>query len=210
MGRIGDIVELKAQAWLLEQGYEVFRNVSAKGPADLIYLHEGVFVAVDVKKVTDAKRNIQKIFNPSKNERQIELDVQFLYYDEVSDNFFWSIDDIRKSRNTEKKVRVIESFTVKANTFPSLTAAARHYGVNPCTLREYMKRYPNTTSDEAIKHLSSAPKKNGTFSNGIVYTSKRNACEIANVSIGTFEYWHYDVGLEFEEAINKAKKDISD
>lgn len=34
----GAMSELKASAWLLSQGYEVFRNVSQHGPVDLIAL----------------------------------------------------------------------------------------------------------------------------------------------------------------------------
>lgn len=45
----GATAELKAQAWLLEQGYEVFRNVAQWGPADLVAFKEGKFSRIDVK-----------------------------------------------------------------------------------------------------------------------------------------------------------------
>jgi hypothetical protein len=41
--------ELLACVWLLEQGYEVFRNVSACGPMDLIAIKDGVTLFLDVK-----------------------------------------------------------------------------------------------------------------------------------------------------------------
>jgi hypothetical protein len=37
---LGAHTELRAVSWLLEQGYEVFRNVSPSGPADIIVFRE--------------------------------------------------------------------------------------------------------------------------------------------------------------------------
>jgi Holliday junction resolvase-like predicted endonuclease len=47
----GAVSELKAAAWLIDQGYEVFRNLVPTGPADLVAFHPetGEFIAVDVK-----------------------------------------------------------------------------------------------------------------------------------------------------------------
>lgn len=47
----GALSELRASAWLLEQGYEVFRNVSAHGPIDIIARHPetGELLLLDVK-----------------------------------------------------------------------------------------------------------------------------------------------------------------
>jgi Holliday junction resolvase-like predicted endonuclease len=47
--RAGDLSELKACVWLLEQGYEVFRNVSCVGPADLTVFKDGELIMIDVK-----------------------------------------------------------------------------------------------------------------------------------------------------------------
>jgi hypothetical protein len=49
--------ELIASAWLLEQGYEVFRNVSANGIVDIVAYNmaNGDFVLVDVKTGTSAQ-----------------------------------------------------------------------------------------------------------------------------------------------------------
>jgi Holliday junction resolvase-like predicted endonuclease len=55
--RDGDRVELLAAAWLLGKGYEVFMNVSANGPADLvIWDQEGAIVLVDVKSRLDSSQ----------------------------------------------------------------------------------------------------------------------------------------------------------
>jgi hypothetical protein len=45
----GAHMEIRAAAWLLEQGYEVFRNVSPYGEIDLVAIKDGVVTALDVK-----------------------------------------------------------------------------------------------------------------------------------------------------------------
>ncbi len=51
--RTGDISELRACAWALSKGYEVFRNVACTGPADLVLVSDGrPPVLVDVKTAT--------------------------------------------------------------------------------------------------------------------------------------------------------------
>lgn len=47
----GAIAEIVASSWLLEQGYEVFKNVSQHGPVDLITLdpNSGDIKLYDVK-----------------------------------------------------------------------------------------------------------------------------------------------------------------
>lgn len=47
----GTLAELVVSSWLLEQGYEVFRNVSPHGPIDIIARHPitGLLDLIDVK-----------------------------------------------------------------------------------------------------------------------------------------------------------------
>lgn len=45
----GAHAELKAAAWLLEQGFDVFRNVSPHGDTDLVAIKDGVVRRFDVK-----------------------------------------------------------------------------------------------------------------------------------------------------------------
>ena len=45
----GALAELNASAWLLAQGYEVFRNVSPHGLVDLIGIKDGQTYLFDVK-----------------------------------------------------------------------------------------------------------------------------------------------------------------
>jgi len=47
--------EFLAIAWLLGEGYEVFRNVSQHGAADLVIIKDGTTMLVDVKSVSDDK-----------------------------------------------------------------------------------------------------------------------------------------------------------
>jgi hypothetical protein len=49
--------ELKACAWLLEQGYEVFRNVSAFGVIDIVAIKDGVVRCIDVKSTAQGSLN---------------------------------------------------------------------------------------------------------------------------------------------------------
>ena len=57
--RIGDLAEYNAVVWLLEQGYEVFKNTGCTGPADLMAwdLETGKITPIDVK---SAVRRVNK------------------------------------------------------------------------------------------------------------------------------------------------------
>lgn len=52
------VSELKAKIWLLEQGYEVFRNVKSSGPADLLAwnVEKNHILKIDVKTVKVYKK----------------------------------------------------------------------------------------------------------------------------------------------------------
>ena len=88
MGRstqtIGDINEHKAIIKFLKEGYWVFKNVSVKGPIDMVLIHEetGVVRKIDVKTTsyrlswkpgTRISRQLSKI--------QKKLGVELLYLD---------------------------------------------------------------------------------------------------------------------------------
>lgn len=45
----GALNELLACAWLLQEGYEVFRNLSAHGLVDLVAIRDGAIIKIDVK-----------------------------------------------------------------------------------------------------------------------------------------------------------------
>jgi len=49
--RKGDLVEIKAVAWLWEQEYEVFRNVGCTGSVDMVAIKEEEVIKIDVKSI---------------------------------------------------------------------------------------------------------------------------------------------------------------
>ena len=51
----GSRTELLACAWLLHNGYEVFRNVSTYGPIDIVAFKKGKILLLDVKGCRDKK-----------------------------------------------------------------------------------------------------------------------------------------------------------
>jgi Holliday junction resolvase len=47
--------ELIATLWLLDQGYDVFRNISAHGKVDIVAIRDGEITLIDVKTMGKAK-----------------------------------------------------------------------------------------------------------------------------------------------------------
>lgn len=86
-GIIGARNEMQATVWLLNHGYQVFRNVSAHGPIDLIGMKDGVFTYFDVKM---AYRSIGTETRCVRiTEKQAEIGVQLIL---VFDDGFIEID----------------------------------------------------------------------------------------------------------------------
>lgn len=65
--------ELIAAAWLLKNGYAVFRNVSAHGPVDLIAMKDAQITLIDVKAAISYKG---KMLAPYLTEKQITMGVK--------------------------------------------------------------------------------------------------------------------------------------
>ena len=82
--KVGDINELRATIKFLKEGYWVFRNVSPKGPIDMILVHEktGEVRKIDVK--TNSYRQSwkpgTKIYRMRKEE-QVKLGVELEFFD---------------------------------------------------------------------------------------------------------------------------------
>lgn len=88
--RLGDMAELRACAWLMQQGYEVFRNVGSTGPADLVAWNTftGDTKFIDVK--TASKRINSKgevYYNYAGVRRHNKVDILVFCPDE--NRFFW-------------------------------------------------------------------------------------------------------------------------
>jgi len=89
--RIGDISEHKAVVWLLEQGYEVFRNECCSGPIDIIALNIETqeILKIDVKtgSIYIREDGTRRVNHSKLKELQIKLDVKLLSYDKERDTF---------------------------------------------------------------------------------------------------------------------------
>jgi len=85
--RKGDINELKATIWLLEQGYEVYPNAGATGITDLVCEDkEGILYKVQVK--TLQKLNGSYCFRCPKHQEYYKRGIKLLwvYEDQVGWN----------------------------------------------------------------------------------------------------------------------------
>lgn len=81
--RRGDVAELVASAYLLEKGYEIFKNTSCVGPVDIVALSpEGEMMLIDVKRATASLEGIifaQKVVSMKSKDISVRLGVKFLY-----------------------------------------------------------------------------------------------------------------------------------
>lgn len=96
----GTISELKAQIWLLEQGYEVFANVKPSGKADILAwdLKSNNVLKIDVKTVRIYKKKdgsksyvfsgLGSIGHDAIDMRTTD-NVTYLGYCEEEDSFIW-------------------------------------------------------------------------------------------------------------------------
>lgn len=75
---VGAYSELIACAWLLEQGYQVFRNVSPSGPYDIIAIKGPEELRVNVRTIRFSMRTGSY---PRVKWKAPLADVQFLYVD---------------------------------------------------------------------------------------------------------------------------------
>ena len=81
--KIGDINELRAAVKFLKEGYYVFKNISLKGPIDMVIVHEktGKIRKIDVKTNTYRKSwkpgtRITRI--PTKEQKRLGVEFVFL------------------------------------------------------------------------------------------------------------------------------------
>ena len=82
----GRIVELKAESLFLEAGFEVFTNVAADGPADLVVWDGKNFYPIDTKKVQRYVKADESVgYSYSK---KMDPDVFYLGHNE-QDGWMW-------------------------------------------------------------------------------------------------------------------------
>ncbi len=90
MSRVGDIAELRACVWLSEEGYEVFRNISASGPVDIVAVKDGEVLLIDVKVVTFYDRGSGSV-HAGRAGKLEGVDITLLYWDKRRDQFHWGV-----------------------------------------------------------------------------------------------------------------------
>jgi len=81
----GAFSELKGCAWLLEQGYEVFRNVSQHGVIDLVAIKNNEIRKVQIKTAPKGHWSISKIIL---SDKELEENVALLVVDEKGNCYF--------------------------------------------------------------------------------------------------------------------------
>jgi Holliday junction resolvase-like predicted endonuclease len=84
-GTKGGIAELKAAAWLSERGYEVFRNVTQDGPADLVAWNTdtGEALFVDVKSASVQVMKAGKVVRRAGSTQTVNGAVYTLRQDQI-------------------------------------------------------------------------------------------------------------------------------
>ena len=97
----GDVAELKASAWLMEQGFYVFTNFSKSGGIDLIAVREElgncVIYPIDVKTMTRYRKKKNTSYDTEqycyysfyRTPVQKEMNVRLLYYYSHSGKFMF-------------------------------------------------------------------------------------------------------------------------
>lgn len=218
--RIGDVIEHRAIVWLLEEGFEVFKNVSCIGPIDLMVLDQsGSVFRVDVKKCTDASRNDDKITFHTKTEEQKKLDVRFLLYDEARDYFGWSVEEIYRNsgrpykKSVNKKSKKKKTKVVFSKEFKSIPEIARFYKINERSLRERQRQHPNESLEQSVEEVVNKSKTVIVF--GHIYGNRVEACRRYGVNSKSVEERMRVHGTSLEKTIqhfidrNERKKDVS-
>ena len=82
--KIGDISEHKAAIMFMKEGYWVFRNVSPKGPIDMVLVHEKTG---DVRKIDVKTNSYRQSWKPGtricrqRTKEQIKLGVELEFFD---------------------------------------------------------------------------------------------------------------------------------
>lgn len=82
--KTGDIAEYYVVTWLMDNGYEVFRNASCVGAVDLVAIKEGVPVFIDVK-----SKNSDKDWGHKRTDFQKKLRVSLVEFNAKTRKCRW-------------------------------------------------------------------------------------------------------------------------
>ena len=86
--RVGDLLEIRAVVWLIEQGYEVFRNDCCTGPVDIIALdvETNEVLKIDVKTTTVCSDQ-KSLSIPKLTDVQVQLGVKVLTLNKMTNEW---------------------------------------------------------------------------------------------------------------------------
>ena len=86
--RVGDLLEIQAVAWLIDQGYEVFRNDCCTGPVDIIALdvETNEVLKIDVKN-TGVCSDQKRLLLPKLTDLQVQLGVKVLTLNKMTNEW---------------------------------------------------------------------------------------------------------------------------
>ena len=86
--RVGDLLEIQAVAWLIEQGYEVIRNDCCTGPVDIIALDvkTNEVLKIDVKTTTVCSDQ-KSLSIPKLKDVQVQLGVKVLTLNKMTNEW---------------------------------------------------------------------------------------------------------------------------
>ena len=86
--RVGDLLEIQAVAWLIDQDYEVFRNDCCTGPVDIIALdvETNEVLKIDVK-TTGVCSDQKHLLIPKLTDLQVQLGVKVLTINKMTNEW---------------------------------------------------------------------------------------------------------------------------
>jgi len=86
--RVGDLLEIQAVAWLIDQDYEVFRNDCCTGPVDVIALDvkTNEVLKIDVK-TTGVCLDQKRLLIPKLTDLQVQLGVKVLTLNKMTNEW---------------------------------------------------------------------------------------------------------------------------
>ena len=128
----GSCSELIAVIWFLNNGYDVFRNVSAHGKCDIIAEKDSTITKVDVKTATNRNGNL---FCAGQTKEQKKENIKILMVDPANNKCAWREDvyfdeETRECENCGASMQ-ITNLTQRKKRFCSKTCKGKfHYKLN--------------------------------------------------------------------------------
>lgn len=101
INKLGDYHELQACAWLMEQGYEVFRNVSSTGPIDIVAIKGSEVRRSNVRTATLVVELGSKHLQPSTSGLRKMRAAGIERLNAYKGHFSWTISELQEKLEAE-------------------------------------------------------------------------------------------------------------